>query len=418
MSDGTYRHVLAALGAFDYTAANKLSAKLLKTYSPFSNVFLKLSNCENLYTQLSFMKSKWFVRKDAFLSSLYTYLIEDITKEITLLEASPAAHPTEHKATNIRLLNALVALCKARLALIGFFRQVELKENLLLLGTAVEREMNILQSLLKARDAIISYAFQDTCIALFLCKQELNDWKRECQAQDYPEHRQKTAVHTGEVKEATWRFPFFTAEARQKQYDAWPPTLRWHTKYLENLTAKMTLYFNSILLSKESMLSEDEPEKNLWKALKIDYYDQISTFRRRFGAYSIGLVYEVTSAAPFYPQGYVCSGTPYEPPQGIHSFPFIFCHPNQAPKDHLPNIISIVQVSRTRLNDPKSGPIYFFDNKIGSAYYLMRVDEHAVLVIIYLDRHAHREPTTAEFMTNIVTSLRGASVIADLVKRE
>lgn len=46
----------------------------------------------------------------------------------------------------------------------------------------------------------------------------------------------------------------------------------------------------------------------------------------------------------------------------------------------------------------------------------MRVDKHAVFIIIYLDKHNSREPTTAEFMTNIVTSLRGSAVIEELIK--
>lgn len=46
----------------------------------------------------------------------------------------------------------------------------------------------------------------------------------------------------------------------------------------------------------------------------------------------------------------------------------------------------------------------------------MRIDRHAVMVIIYLDKHAHREPTTMEFLTNIVTSLRGSTVIEELIR--
>lgn len=55
--------------------------------------------------------------------------------------------------------------------------------------------------------------------------------------------------------------------------------------------------------------------------------NRISTFRKRHGASNIGLVYEVKPDKPFFPEGFVCHGTPYEPPQGIHSFPFIFCQP-------------------------------------------------------------------------------------------
>jgi hypothetical protein len=59
-----------------------------------------------------------------------------------------------------------------------------------------------------------------------------------------------------------------------KYGDAWPNTIRWYSKVLGNITAKMTLYFNSILLEKERIVTDDDPEKALWKGLPIDYYEQ------------------------------------------------------------------------------------------------------------------------------------------------
>ncbi|RCI04496.1 hypothetical protein CU098_013243, partial [Rhizopus stolonifer] len=107
--------------------------------------------------------------------------------------------------------------------------------------------------------------------------------------------------------------------------------------------------------------------------------------------------------------------TPYEPPQGVHSFPFIFSHPKEPPTKHLPSIISIIQGSKYKLDDPKAGPVHFVDSVINSTYYLMRIDQHVVFVIIYLEK-THSEPATAEFMNNIVTSLRGTAVIEELIR--
>lgn len=60
-------------------------------------------------------------------------------------------------------------------------------DRLGLLGLGIRKEICILQSLLKARQAIIDYAFQESCMAVFVCKQQLNDWKVACQNQDYAE---------------------------------------------------------------------------------------------------------------------------------------------------------------------------------------------------------------------------------------
>jgi hypothetical protein len=60
--------------------------------------------------------------------------------------------------------------------------------------------------------------------------------------------------------------------------------------------------------------------------------------------------------------------------------------------------------------------VHFLDNTVGNTYYLMRLDRHAVMVVIYSEKHAHRDPTTVEFLTHIVTSLRGSAVIEELLK--
>ncbi|KAL0086775.1 hypothetical protein F4703DRAFT_1848566 [Phycomyces blakesleeanus] len=433
---------LKALGAFDYGAANKLVTRPIRIYPPLNTIFFKLITCETLYTQLSYMKPKWFTRKDTLLNSQYAHLADEITREISLIDSNPSI--TQERASVTLLLQSLSEFCRCRQLLISIYHSMatqttpsgteamiqellllsnlctesSLPDHLYILGLGVEKEINILLSLLRARTAIVNYAFQDACISLFVCKQDLSDWKSTCEEQDFLE---KSPMHCEQSRDAasTWRLSIFgnTSEGKQKQGHVWPQTLRWQARYLDNLAAKMTLYFSTILISKESILTEDDPEKALWKGLQVDYHDQICTFRRRFNAFSISLVYEVTST-PFHPQGYVCAGTPYEPPQGIHSFPFIYCHPKQAPKDHLPNIISIIQGCRHKLGDPKGSPVYFFDNRISSTYYFMRVDEHVVLVIIYLDKHLHREPTTSDFMTSLVTSLRGSSVIGELVRME
>lgn len=65
--------------------------------------------------------------------------------------------------------------------------EMDLQKDLCILGLGVEKEISILTCLLRARTAITRYAFQDTCIALYQTRQDLLDWKRICQEQDYPE---------------------------------------------------------------------------------------------------------------------------------------------------------------------------------------------------------------------------------------
>ncbi|KAI8647812.1 hypothetical protein BD408DRAFT_1684 [Parasitella parasitica] len=435
-------YTMKALGAFDYTAANKLILKIGKVYPPLGNILTKLSTCESSFTQLQFLRSRWFVmRKDASVEAVYANIASELPKEILNI-VTAASLSNQDKNSIIVIMDALTKFCNIRREMITLYQSIlaqsikgefgdilveieamqkktvelVLHKDLALLGLGLEKEINILTCVIRARTAITNYAFQDACMALYQTKQDLSDWKRLCQEQDYPD---KSSSRPDEIKEtSTWRFPLFgqsESKMHHKQGDIWPNTIRWHARVLGNLTAKMTLFFNNILLEKESVVTEEDPEKSLWKGLRIDYYEQISTFKRKFGALSVSLVYEVTADIPFYPQGYVCPGTTYEPPQGIHSFPFIYSHPKEPPNKHLPNIISIIQGSKHKLNDPRSGPVHFFDSTISSTYYLMRIDKHVVMVIIYLDKHSHREPATMEFLTNIVTSLRGSTVIEELI---
>ncbi|KAI8576586.1 hypothetical protein K450DRAFT_256332 [Umbelopsis ramanniana AG] len=437
-----------ALGAFDYVAANKLAARVLKISPTLGSILSKLTNCESIFTQLSFLKPKWFFRKDNFLTSMYINLGEEIPRHLPAMEATGlivgADSPEEHDMDLI--LAALKDVTKVRQGHIRIYRsmatyllessstltldevealynmtnEMGLPDRIGLLGVSIEKEMNVLYALLKARDSIVYYAFQDTCISLYECRQDLNEWKKLVQEQEFPE---KSSVNSQESRSSsTWRSLFFGMADGSKGYsrgDILPHTIRWQMAYLENLTSKTTLYFNSILLAKErKIVSNDDPERSLWKGLRIDYHDQICSFRKRYSALSIAFIYEVSPDIPFHPHGYVCSDTSYESPQGVHSFPFIYYYPKPPSREHLPNIITMIQSCSPKLNDPKATPLHFFDTKLASTYYLMRVDPRVVMVIIYLDQHAHPEQAAIDFMENLVKSLRGAQVVSDLMSTD
>lgn len=93
-------------------------------------------------------------------------------------------------------------------------KELDLKKDLLVLGLGLEKEIHILTSLLRAKTAITNYAFQDSCITLFEAKQDLTEWKRVCQEQDYPEKSSSRPDDNKEV--STWRFPLFGSSAQSE----------------------------------------------------------------------------------------------------------------------------------------------------------------------------------------------------------
>jgi hypothetical protein len=72
-------------------------------------------------------------------------------------------------------------------ALYNMTNEMGLPDRIGLLGVSIEKEMKVLYALLKARDSIVYYAFQDTCISLYECRQDLNEWKKLVQEQEFPE---------------------------------------------------------------------------------------------------------------------------------------------------------------------------------------------------------------------------------------
>lgn len=225
--------VLKALGAFDYAAANKLILKISKTYPPLGSILTRLSGCESSYTQLQFLRSRWFVmRKDTSVEVVYTNIASELPKEILNI-VSVTALSNQDKSSVIVIMDALIKFCHIRRDMINLYQSIlaqsikgefgeilvemesirkkamelNLQKELALLGLGVEKEISILTCLIRARTAITNYAFQDTCIALYQTKQDLTDWKRLCQEQDYPE---KSSSRPDETKEtSTWRFPLF-----------------------------------------------------------------------------------------------------------------------------------------------------------------------------------------------------------------
>ncbi|CAG8565502.1 5235_t:CDS:2, partial [Racocetra fulgida] len=189
--------------------------------------------------------------------------------------------------------------------------------------------------------------------------------------------------------------------------------MRWLDKFLSNLTAKMTLYFMNILLEKEKKTGGDS--KTLWRKFSDDYNYQglIRNFRGRSGAHSIALLYEITDDAPFCRDGYSCVTTPCEKPTGIDSFPCIYSFPEEQPKEHWQNIIPLIQEKDEKKQTPftRSFPIHYFDKNTGCAYYFIRIDDHALLVVLFTEKHSSPDNSTSEFIMLLANRLSGIDVL-------
>ncbi|KXN66153.1 hypothetical protein CONCODRAFT_12072 [Conidiobolus coronatus NRRL 28638] len=116
----------------------------------------------------------------------------------------------------------------------------------------------------------------------------------------------------------------------------------WLEKLYDHVASKLTLYFQEGLVDFEKELGGET--KALWRFTtpSLDYHHQFFQFRKRSGAHSTALIYLVQEMKEFRRKGFAGHSLPYIPPSGLESFPCIFCHPEEPPTDHWPNLISIL----------------------------------------------------------------------------
>ncbi|OAQ36409.1 hypothetical protein K457DRAFT_150657 [Linnemannia elongata AG-77] len=340
-------------------------------------------------------------------------------------------------ADHVVLYTILRELCSLRMALIGIYRMLSMStvdidvkgilpetERVLqlyetgtveiqnsVLGLGIECEIQLLRHSLLIDRAIAEYDLQKSVTHLHLARVALSEWRRLSLEQEYSEK----SYHRPE--ETTWRQYNIFASVEEKsksavkaKFNLQPNHLLWLHRWIASEKSKMTIYFMDNLLEKEQAMGGDE--RSLWAGIDPDMHGMVRTFRRKAGAHSISLVYEISRDVRFSTSGFVSANAPYEAPTGLNSFPCIYSYPPEPPRDHWPNIISIMQGSFSILRQFRSQ--YFYDRKIGCTYYVARADQHVSIVIIYLDKHPQPDTGAMDFLQLLASKLRHTDVLTAL----
>ncbi|KAF9354394.1 hypothetical protein BGX26_007788 [Mortierella sp. AD094] len=280
------------------------------------------------------------------------------------------------------------------------------------LGAGIECEIRSLKHGLLLHKAISEYDIQKSSTNLHLARVALSEWRRISSEQDYADK----SYHRPE--ETTWRYNIFSSgedkakssSAAKGKFNLQPNHLLWLNRWIASEKSKMTIYFMDILLEKEQAMGGDE--RSLWANTEPDLHGMIRTFRKKAGAHSISFVYAISQDIRFSRLGFVSANAPYEAPTGLNSFPCIYSYPPDPPKDHWPNIISIMQGSVNILRQFRSQ--YFYDRKIGCTYYVARLDQHVSIVIIYLDKHPQPDTGAMDFLQLLSSKLRHTETLASM----
>ncbi|KAF9997742.1 hypothetical protein BGZ79_008547 [Entomortierella chlamydospora] len=236
---------------------------------------------------------------------------------------------------------------------------VEIQSSVL--GAGIECEIRSLKHGLLLHKAISEYDIQKSSINLHLARVALSEWHHISSEQDYADKSYNRP------EETSWRYNFFSSGedksksslAAKGKFNLQPNHLLWLNRWIASEKSKMTIYFMETLLEKEKAMGGDE--RSLWVNTEPDLH-------------------------------------------GIY--------PPDPPKDHWPNIISIMQGSENILRQFRSQ--YFYDRKIGCTYYVARLDQHVSVVIIYLDKHPQPDTGAMDFLQLLSSKLRHTEALTSM----
>ncbi|KAI0243868.1 hypothetical protein L0F63_006422 [Massospora cicadina] len=180
----------------------------------------------------------------------------------------------------------------------------------------------------------------------------------------------------------------------------------------------------------------------------------IRGFRKRSGAHSVALIYEVEATKPFTKMGFECRLTPY---------------PEDPPLDHWPNLVSMILSNTQTASRAQEGrcpttsltlaganalstalsvagfkypnacptpaalpptpvatqlastfypPTQFYDRKVGATYYLSHLDNQVTLAVVFLDKHTSRDTGALDFLIELTHHLRLTHVTNQLARAD
>lgn len=249
-------------------------------------------------------------------------------------------------------------------------------------------EINVLKRLLLAQLAIARAEFKDSILLLTQCRMEFDAWRddiKKIQAeQKIPQVRQfPTGIH------------------------------QWLALFLSSLSAKMTLYFYPVFKKAEQEVSGNSLST---KDLKIDpdYFAVVESFVTRTNAHNISLIFECRGK-PYCKDGYTCDKSD-DPPTGINSWPAIFSYPKESPpREHWPNIISIILDNQAALVQCKEPFVYFFDARLNFTYFLSHVEPQITMAILFNEKKKPNEQAIWEFVSAMLRALRNRDIFGLLL---
>lgn len=430
--------LLAQFSNFNYDKAKEQAEKERDiSRSSGSSVWQALLTCvaqlattEKLYMNLSFLTAKGFLRKESSVRASYESLNTELTE--LSLERRKVMNNNGNASTGgltspgspgcdgilRHLCLHLVLFIKARLQMIAFYeRVIEMSvcrlmnfEELLshLTEISSKNSRNFHHPLLTPVKTSFTYEC-DILIHLLRSQLEMQYWRfLPSLLHLHDAHSKLNSWHTVVQSKETKKYGFGSSFLKSSPL---PSLYQWLWQAKAAFVSKFSLYFH------ETLAAQSSPSE--MKALisrqgqACDYVSKIQSFQRRSDAVSVCLVFEAAGVEHYRGAGYHHPEESVPPPKGLDSYPAIFTYPPTRPLERWPSIVMRVS-DRSNEHALLDHVVHFFDQQIGSTYFLCRVEPRITFVAIFDSKKSEKDSYIRDFIYDLVMQLRCNKVFANL----
>jgi len=405
------------LSTFSYDRARDLLEKekeggkgIVSRWSQFISVLVQLCTVEKQYTNLTFLQTRGFLRKDSPLRGLYENIATDLENISDVNEASE----TEDEITSVA--SDVIVLVKGRIRAMDVYEKLsniskqhiyaEVQPVVRTIATTAKEldcaavsawkkvffiEIGILLDCVNMCLSLQSWQFFPSLTHLQNIVNQLNTWA------DLVQNRE------------TRKLSFASSLLRGVSGQTDPYLYLWFAKLRSALASKFSLYFYQVL-AKQTSVNDMRAQSS---KLPVDYASKLVGFHRRVDATTVCLVFNANGVPGYKGPGYHVELDTKEgsPPTGLDLFPSIFAHPAH-PTQHWPNIVMILTDKDYQLSQDRIFSLY--DAGLGITFFLQMIEPRFTLVAMFEGRKSERDAVINTFFQETTQQLRMNRVMNSL----
>ena len=401
------------LANFHFDRAKEFAEKEKEMFKPEpGTLWTNLLSCliqfpciEKGYFMMLFVERRLLRRET--IKPLYLALLSDLKKQIAV-EGSLENNLHGIEAISFDLSKQLIQFIRARICMIEFYELLvksscshgkdkkSISKSILdivtefnkefhhpildPLKTSFTSEADVVHNLMRLEIQLAEWDFFESFLLLRECQSKLNSWIAISPTLD---PREQLFSSKGFFRKKNIEVPFL---------------YEWLYRFYDHLISKFAFYFCTTLSTHIPPLEM----KTLLSRISIDFISKLSAFQKKSDAASVSLVLESSKkASNFSGHGYHLSSTIRSQPTGMNSYPSVVNIPDVSPIEHWPNIISIINDHSIELSVTDK-IVYFYDSKLASSYFLIKVDLFMTIVVIYSTKKKERD----SYITSTLIEIR------------